>query len=151
MFISSFIMQTLGLKERGEGRHGGVGVGSGSPSQSYRQRVWGATKVQRINVGLCLVDPASRGHWCSQGVSGGRPVTSEKGRLRGPRGRGAASGQSTPGSQGNQPPRRPPHLPGGCRGLGLPSTPRTRRPLGGWPGAIRRRPVDGTRTWAQSA
>lgn len=69
--------------------------------------------MQRINhVGLRLVDPASRGHWCSQGVSGG-----PSGDLRG----GPTLGASGPGgSFGGRVPRAPRAT---SRPGGLPASP----------------------------
>lgn len=135
MFVSSFIMQTSGLKEKGERRQGGDWSGvwfsiSGLPAES-----WGAT-MHRISQLGSLV-------W-SQGVSRGLSGDLREGLTRDHRAGGQLQGQRPPGSQAHWPPWRPPHLPGGHGGLGLPSTPRTRRPLGGWPGAIRGQPDDGT-------
>lgn len=79
----------------------------------------------------------------SQGVSRGLSGDLREGRL-GTTGQGGSFRGQRPGlprltgHPGGLPP-----LPGGHGGL-APSTPRTRRPLGGWPGAIRGRPDDGT-------
>ena len=101
----------------------GTSLESGSPSQNYRQRARGAT-MQRINLGLRLVDPASQGHWCGVRESaGGCPVTSEKGRLQGPWSRRAASGAESPRRPGSlaTPEASPP--PWRTRGPGSPQHP----------------------------